>query len=87
MEEIKRIGIFSPYILYTGDDKVHPTQYFIVCENEAITEITSFAKALVGLFAWYYVMDIEYLKPCRNTFNFVEAKCYLRVILQQVPYM
>ena len=52
MEEIKRIGIFSPYILYTGDYKVHPTQYFIICENEVITETTSFAKALVGLFAW-----------------------------------
>ena len=75
MEKIKRIGIFSPYILYTGDDKVHPTQYFIVCENEVITETTSFAKAIVGLFAWYYVMDIEYLKTCRNTFNFAEAKC------------
>ena len=75
MEEIQRIAIFSPYILFTGGDIVHPTQYFIVCENQVLTETTSFAKALVALFASYYVMDIEYPKSCRNTFNFVEAKC------------
>lgn len=75
MEEIKRIGIFSPYILFIGNDEVHPTQYFIVCENEVLTETTNFIKAVVALFGWYYVMDIEYPKKCRNTFNFVEAKC------------
>ena len=74
-KEIKRIGIFSPYIMVTGNDIVHPTQYFIVCENQVLTENTTFAKALVALFAWYYVMDIEYPKSCRNTFNFIEAKC------------
>ena len=61
--------------MFTGDDIVYPTQYFIVCENQALTETTTFAKALVALFAWYYVMDIEYPKSCRNTFNFIEAKC------------
>ena len=75
MEEIKRIGIFSPYILFVGDDEVHPNQYFIVCENEVLSETTTFTKALVALFAWYYVMDIEYPKLCRNTFSFIEAKC------------
>ena len=75
MEEIRRIGIFSPYILFIGDDKVHPTQYFVVCENEVLSETTDFIKALVALFAWYYVMDIEYPKLCRNTYNFIEAKC------------
>ena len=75
MEAIRRIKIFSPYILFIGDDEVHPTQYFIVCENEVLSETTNFIKALVSLFAWYYVMDIEYPKPCRHTFNFIEAKC------------
>ena len=75
MEAIKRIKIFSPYILFIGDDEVHPIQYFIVCENEVLIETSSFIKALVSLFAWYYVMDIEYPKVCRNTYNFIEAKC------------
>ena len=70
MEAIKRIKIFSPYILFIEDDEVHPIQYFIVCENEVLTETSSFIKALVSLFAWYYVMDIEYPKVCRNTYNF-----------------
>ena len=75
MEEIKRIGIFSPYILFVGDDEEHPIQYFIVCENEVLSESNNFIKAVVALFAWYYVMDIEYPKLCRNTYNFIEAKC------------
>ena len=58
--------IFSIYFNHR-DDKVHPTQYFVVCENEVLSETTDFIKALIALYAWYYVIDIEYPKLCRST--------------------
>lgn len=72
-EEIKKTGIFSPYILFVGDDELHPVQYFIVSETEVISETTSFIKALVYLISWYYIMDIQYPQQCKNTYAFIEA--------------
>ena len=72
-EEIKKTGIFSPYILFVGDDELHPVQYFIVSETEVISETTSFVKAVAYLFAWYYIMDIQYPQKCKNTYGFIEA--------------
>lgn len=72
-EEIKKAGIFSPYILFVGDDELHPIQYFIVSETEVISETTSFIKAIVNLMSWYYIMDILYPQKCRNTYGFIEA--------------
>ena len=71
--EIKKTGIFSPYILFVGDDELHPVQYFTVSETEVISETTSFIKAIVNLMAWYYIMDIQYPQKCRNTYGFIES--------------
>ena len=54
-EEIKKTGIFSPYILFVCDDELHLVQYFIVSETEVISETTSFIKTAAYLFAWYYI--------------------------------
>ena len=73
MNEIKKVGIFSPYILFVGDDELHPMQYFVVSETKVTSETTSFTKAVVNLMSWYYIMDIQYPQKCRNTYGFIEA--------------
>ena len=48
-EAIKKASIFSPCILFVGDDELHPDQYFIISETAVISETTSFVKAIVML--------------------------------------
>ena len=45
----------------------------MISECQKLFDTTSFAKAAVGLIAWYYVMDMAYPTKARNTYAFIET--------------
>jgi len=45
----------------------------VISECEELFETTSFAKATVGLLAWFYIMDMAYPVKARNTYAFIET--------------
>lgn len=62
----------SPYMMASGDDLLHILQFQIVVEKVILCSVTSFSKALVCLFAVYYVFDMAYPKECKNSLLFLE---------------
>ena len=61
-----------PFILVVGEDQLHPSQFIIVVENNALLEVGSFTKAITALFSAYYIFDIVYAKACTNSLLFIE---------------
>ena len=66
----------SPYILAAGRDLLHLEQFFIICEEEKVVEVSSFRRALVAILANYYVFDISYPTEAMNTFLFLQKKIF-----------
>lgn len=56
----------------TGDDLLHISEFLIVVEKEVLCKASTFPKALVCLFACYYVFDMAYPKECKNSLLFLE---------------
>ena len=57
----------SPFLMATGDDILHITQYRVITEKVVLCSVGSFPKAILSLFAAYYVFDMAYPIQCRNT--------------------
>lgn len=47
-------------------------QYFIVCEQFTLCELSNLKTALFYMFSAYYIFNLEYPKPAQNVFYFLQ---------------
>ena len=69
---LKQAKTNSPYMMASGDDLLHIQQIQIVVEKVILCSVNTFNKALVCLFATYYVFDMAYPRECKNSVLFLE---------------
>ena len=62
----------SPLLFAAGEDPLHIEQYLLVVEKLVFCSMTDFHKALLSLFACYYVFDMAYPRECKNTLLYLE---------------
>ncbi len=71
-DKIAALKTTTPYILALGEDILHIDEYIVVVEGAVLLKVTSLTKALVTLFALYYVVNIAYPRLNSNTMLFLE---------------
>lgn len=59
-------------MLAVGEDRVHVEQFSLVVEKQVLCSVRDFHKALLSLFACYYVFDMAYPRECKNTLLYLE---------------
>ena len=69
---ISNLKFNSPLLLATGEDFLHIEQYLLIVEKLVFCSVNDFHKALLSLFACYYIFDMAYPRECKNTLLYLE---------------
>lgn len=78
-------GTTSPHIGAVGIETNHP-KFYVVGEQQIITESNNLAEAMAMLMASYYVLNCEYPKQWRKTLIFIENFiCDIHVKSSKMP--
>ena len=66
----------TPYIIGIGEDILHLSRFYIICESEILPyKIYNFKSAVVTLLSCHYVFNIEYPTQTHTLCKFLEKFC------------
>ena len=67
----------QPFLLGLGQSKAHITQYFLVVDHRALPcAAHDIEGAMDVLFKCHYVFGLEYARPLKNFWTFVQTTIY-----------
>ncbi len=68
-------GPSTPHVAFCGNVYT-ATRFYVVAEGQCLLVTSTFDEAVFFSFIAFYVLWIEYPKKCRDTYLFLQLKCF-----------